>query len=277
MSVTVGPTLIISLFEYHVFFNALLAGTVAAVLAGVVGYFMVIRRLAFAGHALGHIGFAGATGAGLVGLSPLTGQLLLTILAAIGMGGLGNRINKSDVVIGIVLAFALALGILFLHFYMHYAAQAMTILFGNLLGVSTHLIKLMSACCLASLIALGVIARPLLFSSLEPELAEAKGVSLPCISILFMIIVAVAVTIASQVVGILLVFTLLIGPAATALNWARGFASGLLLTVFLGVLSVWGGIILAFISDWPIPFWITLLVTGSYFFSLIMHKVINQN
>ena len=272
MSVTADPISIISLFEYDFLRNALIAGTIAAILAGVVGYFMVIRRLAFAGHALGHIGFAGATGAGLVGLTPLIGQLLLTILAAIGMGGLGHRINKSDVAIGIVLAFALGLGVLFLHFYMNYAAQAMTILFGNLLGVSAHLIKMMGLCCVASLIALGIMARPLLFSSLEPELAEAKGLSLSCISILFMIIAAVAVTIASQVVGILLVFTLLIGPAAAALNWMHGFASGLLLTVVLGVLSVWLGIILAFITDWPIPFWISALTALIYFLSVIKHK-----
>lgn len=269
MSAIVDPTLISSLFEYGFLRNALVAGTIAAILAGVVGYFMVLRRLAFAGHALGHIGFAGATGAGLLALSPLAGQLLLTILAAVGMGALGHRMSKSDVAIGIVLAFALGLGVLFLHFYMNYAAQAMTILFGNLLGVSPHLIKMMLLCCVVSLLAVGVMARPLLFSSLEPELAEAKGVSLPLTSILFMIMVAVAVTVVSQVVGILLVFTLLIGPAAAALNWTRRFASGLLLTVFLGVLSVWLGISLAFLTDWPIPFWISALTASIYFLSVI--------
>ncbi len=269
MSTIVDPISIISLFEFDFLRNALVAGTIAAILAGVVGYFMVIRRLAFAGHALGHIGFAGATGAGLVGLSPLIGQLLLTVMAAIGMGALGHRMSKSDVAIGIVLALALGLGVLFLHFYMNYAAQAMTILFGNLLGVSAHLIKVMLLCCVISLLALSVVARPLLFSSLEPELAEAKGVSLPFISILFMVTAAVAVTIASQVVGVLLVFTLLIGPAAAASNWTRHFASGIFLTVFLGILLVWLGIILAFITDWPIPFWISALTAITYFLSVI--------
>lgn len=269
MSVIAEPIWISSLFEYDFLRNALVSGTIAAILAGVVGYFMVIRRLAFAGHALGHIGFAGATGAGLIGLSPLLGQLLLTVVAALGMGALGHRMSKSDVAIGIVLAFALGLGVLFLHFYMNYAAQAMTILFGNLLGVSSHLIKMMLLCCVVSLLAISVIARPLLFSSLEPELAEAKGVSLPFISILFMIIAAVAVTIASQVVGVLLVFTLLIGPAAAALNWTCSIGSGLVLTVLLGIVAVWLGIILAFVSDWPIPFWITVLTAFIYFLSVV--------
>lgn len=270
MSTIVDPTLIISLFEYDFLRNALIAGTIAAVLAGFVGYFLVIRKMAFAGHALGHIGFAGATGAGLLGLTPITGQLLLTLLAAIGMGSLGHRISKSDMAIGIVLAFALGLGVLFLHFYTSYASQAMTILFGNLLGVSSHLIKMMLIYSILSLLALGVIARPLLFASLEPELAEAKGISLSLISILFMIIAAVAVTEASQVVGVLLVFTLLIGPAAAALNWTSHILSGLLLTILLGVVIVWLGIILAFVTDWPIPFWISALAAGNYFLSLVI-------
>lgn len=269
MSTIVDPTLIISLFEYHFLRNALIAGTIAAILAGFVGYFMVIRRLAFAGHALGHIGFAGATGAGLIGLMPVSGQLILTILAAIGMGSLGHRISKSDIAIGIILALALGLGVLFLHFYTSYAAQAMTILFGNLLGVSAHLIKMMLIYSVLSLLGLSCIARPLLFASLEPELAEAKGVSLPLISILFMVIVAVAVTEASQVVGVLLVFTLLIGPAAAALNWTHRILSGLLLTVLFGIVMVWLGIILAFITDWPIPFWISALAAINYFLSFL--------
>lgn len=272
MSTIADLTLITSLFEYYFLRNALIAGTIAAVLAGFVGYFMVIRRLAFAGHALGHIGFAGATGAGLVGLTPVTGQLLLTLLAAIGMGSLGHRVSKSDIAIGIILALALGLGVLFLHFYTSYAVQAMTILFGNLLGVSAHLIKMMLIYSILSLVALSLIARPLLFASLEPELAEAKGVSLPLISILFMIIVAVAVTEVSQVVGILLVFTLLIGPPAAALNWTQRIVSGLFLTVTFGVLIVWLGILLAFVTDWPIPFWISALAAVNYFLSFLGKK-----
>jgi zinc/manganese transport system permease protein len=272
MSTIADPTLITSLFEYYFLRNALIAGTIAAILAGFVGYFMIIRKLAFAGHALGHIGFAGATGAGLVGLTPVTGQLFLTLLAAIGIGSLGHRVSKSDIAIGIVLALALGWGVLFLHFYTSYAAQAMTILFGNLLGVSAHLIKMMLLYSILSLIALSIIARPLLFASLEPELAEAKGVSLSFISILFMIIVAVAVTEASQVVGVLLVFTLLIGPSAAALNWTQRIISGLFLTVLFGVLIVWLGIFLAFVTDWPIPFWISALAAANYFLSFLGKK-----
>src|ERR1700722_17155315 len=118
-------TTISHLFSYDFIRNAFTAGTLAAIVSAIVGYFVVLRSQNFAGHALSHIAFAGAAGAGLVGLSPSTGQLILTLLAAIGMGSMGERASKSDVAIGVTLAFSLGLGVLFLHFYPHYAAQAL--------------------------------------------------------------------------------------------------------------------------------------------------------
>lgn len=262
-------TLLFEMFSYDFMRNAFLAGTIAAVLASVVGYFVVIRNLAFAGHALGHIGFAGAAGAGLVGLSPVSGQMILTLLAAAGMGTLGERIGKSDIAIGIVLAFSLGLGVLFLHFYNSYAGQAMAILFGDILGVSNLLLKKMLISSIICLLILGFIARPLLFASLEPELAEAKGVSLPLTSTLFLLVMAVAVTEISQIVGVLLVFTLLIGPAAAALNWTRKFWSGIIATLIIAIIIVWLGIGLAYTTDWPAAFWISCLSLLIYLVSLI--------
>ncbi len=252
------------LWGYDFMRNAFAAGTLAAIVAAIMGYFVVLRAQNFAAHALSHIGFAGAAGAGLIGLAPPVGQLCLTMLAAIGMGGLGERASKSDVAVGITLAFSLGLGILFLHFYANYASHAMSILFGDLLGVSEQLLKEMWIFSLISLIGLAVIARPLLFSTLEPELAEAKGVSLPLIAILFLILVAIAVTEASQVVGILLVFTLLIGPAASAVSCTHTVWAGLILSVILGIIIVWLGIILTYITDWPASFWISALSFSSY-------------
>lgn len=261
--------IVTEILAYDFMRNAFIAGTIAAILAGIVGYFVVIRRLAFAGHALGHIGFAGATGAIFIGMTPIVGQLGLTVLAACGMGLLGERINKSDIAIGVMLAFSLGLGTLFLHFYTAYAGQATAILFGDLLGVSTQAIKLITALTVLSLIALSIIARPLLFTSLEPELAEAKGISLPLIAVFNLIIIAVAVTIASQVVGVLLVFTLLIGPAAIAQQWTRHFWSGLTLSTVIAIMTVWLGIVLAWFTDWPISFWISAIIFVGYILSQI--------
>jgi zinc/manganese transport system permease protein len=261
--------IVVEIFSYDFMRNAVMAGTIAAILAGIVGYFVVIRHLAFAGHALGHIGFAGATGAILIGTTPIIGQLCLTVFAACGMGMFGERINKSDIAIGVMLAFSLGLGTLFLHFYTAYAGQATAILFGDLLGVSQQAIKLIMILTVLTLIALSIIARPLLFTSLEPELAEAKGISLPLMAIFNLIIIAVAVTIASQVVGVLLVFTLLIGPAAIAQQWTRYFWPGLIMSTVIAVITVWLGIILAWLTDWPISFWISAIIFVAYILSQI--------
>lgn len=255
------------IFDYEFMRFAFMAGTLAALLAGIVGYFVVIRNLVFAAHALGHIGFAGASGALLVGLSPISGQFILTMIAAFGMGALGSKISKNDMVIGIVLSFCLGLGTLFLHFYNGYAGQATVILFGNLLGVSVHDLWVMLVLTVVSLISVAVIARPLLFSSLESELAEAKGISLSRMAIVFIIIVAIAVVLASQVVGVILVFTLLIGPAAIALRWTERFWTGFGLSITLALIIVWLGITLSYLTDWPISFWISTLVFVAYILS----------
>lgn len=252
------------LFSYDFMQNAFVAGTLAAVVSAMIGYFVVLRSQTFAAHALSHIAFAGASGAGLIGLAPSSGQLILTLLAALGMGSLGERSYKSDVAIGITLAFSLGLGVLFLHFYTNYAGQAMTILFGDLYGVSDRLIKDMFIYSVISLLGLLMIGKRLLFASLDPELAEAKGISLSVISILFLMLVAVAVTQASQVVGILLVFTLVIGPPASALCCSGTFWGGFSLSVLLGVVTVWIGIVLSYLTNWPVSFWISALSFSTY-------------
>lgn len=262
----------LNLFGYDFMRHAFMAGTLAAILAGVVGYFVIIRKLSFAAHALGHIGFAGASGALLLALSPITGQFIFTVLAAIGMGILGEKMSKSDMAIGIVLSFCLGLGSLFLHLAHGYAGQATIILFGNLLGVSFHDLQLMFWLMTLSLAIIILLSKRLLFASLDPELAEAKGISLSWLSVIFMIIMAIAVTLASQVVGVILVFTLLIGPAAIAVQWAQHFWSGIGLSVFLAVLIVWLGIILSYFTDWPISFWISSLIFSIYLFNSLFTR-----
>jgi zinc/manganese transport system permease protein len=258
----------LSIFHYEFMQHAFIAGTLAAILAGIVGYFIILRNLSFAAHAFGHIGFAGASGALLLGVSPIIGQFVLTLLAAIGIGALGERISKSDIVIGIILSFCLGLGTLFLYLYGGYAGQAMIILFGNLLGVSNNDLQIMFWLMIVTLLALCLIARRLLFSSLEPELAEAKGVSQFWTSIIFVIIMSVTVTLASQVVGVILVFILAIGPAAIAIKWTQHFWTGITTSMVLAVIIVWIGILLSYFTDWPISFWISALVFGIYLISV---------
>ena len=212
---TITATVVIML-EYDFMRNAFAAAGVAAVVSGLVGYFLVLRGQTFAGHALSHIGFAGATGAVLIGLAPVWGLVGFTVAAGIGMGMLGERISGRDVAIGVVLALALGFGLLFLHYYTAFATQATALLFGNVLAVDRSMIVTLAGLGMVTFGGLAAIMRPLIFASLQPELAEAKGVPLRFVSTAFLTIVALAVAESAQIVGILLVFALMVGPPATA-------------------------------------------------------------
>ncbi|MGH8149212.1 MAG: metal ABC transporter permease [Steroidobacteraceae bacterium] len=247
------------MLEYTFMQHAFGAAATVAIVAACVGYFLVLRGQTFAGHALAHVGFAGATGAVLVGISPLWGFLASTVSGGIGMGLLGERLEGRDVAIGIVLAVSLGLGLLFLHFYTAFAAQATTLLFGNLLGVDASTLGILAVLAAASLLALAALSRPLLFATLQPELAEAKGVPLRRVGVLFLVIVAVATAECAQIVGVLLVFALLIAPAAAAQRLTSRVGVGVLLAVVLALADAWGGLVLAYYTDWPSSFWITAL------------------
>jgi zinc/manganese transport system permease protein len=257
------------LLDYDFMRNAFAAATVVAIVSGVVGYFLVLRGQAFAGHALAHVGFTGATGAVLIGATPLGGMVLMTVAAGIGMGLMGERLAQRDVAIGMVLALSLGFGLLFLHFFTAFATQATALLFGNVLAVDFSTVGVLMALGVVSLAALAVISRPLLFVSIQPELAEAKGVSLRVYSVLFLVIVALATAECAQIVGVLLVFTLMVGPAAAAQRLTSGVGTGVLLSAALALFEAWLGITLAFYTDWPSSFWITLLSAAVYLLTFL--------
>jgi zinc/manganese transport system permease protein len=253
------------MLQYEFMTNAFAAAGIVAVVSGLVGFFLVMRGQTFAGHALSHIGFAGATGAGLIGLAPIWGLIGFTLAAGIVIGLLSERISNRDVAIGVVLAMALGFGLLFLHYYTAFASQAAALLFGNVLAVDHATIATLAVLGVITLVALGAIMRPLIFASLQPELAEAKGVPLRFVSTVFLAIVALAVSACAQIVGVLLVFTLMVGPPAAAQRLASGLWSGLILSAALALAEAWLGITLAFHTDWPVSFCIALLSGLVYF------------
>jgi zinc/manganese transport system permease protein len=263
MAATITGT--ISMLDYDFMQNAFAAAGIAAAVSGFVGYFLVLRGQTFAGHALSHIGFAGATGAVLIGIAPVWGLVGFTIAAGIGMGLLGERISGRDVAIGVVLALALGFGLLFLHYYTSFAAQAMALLFGNVLAVDRSMIATLAGLALVTLLGLAAIMRPLLFASLQPELAEAKGVPLRLVSTAFLAIVALAVSESAQIVGILLVFALMVGPPATAQRLVSGLWAGIFLSAALAVAEAWLGLAIAYQTDWPVSFCIAILSAVGYF------------
>ena len=264
--------IITDMFQYEFMTNAFAAAGIAAVVSGLVGFFLVMRGQTFAGHALSHIGFAGATGASLIGLAPLWGLVGFTLAAGITMGALSERISNRDVAIGIVLALALGFGLLFLHYYTSFATQATALLFGNVLAVDRGMIGTLAALALVTLAGLAAIMRPLIFASLQPELAEAKGVPLRFVSTAFLAIVALAVSECAQIVGVLLVFTLMVGPPAAAQRIAGGLWSGLALAAGLALAEAWLGLTAAFYTDWPVSFCIAVLSAAGYFAALAVSR-----
>ena len=252
------------MFAYDFMANAFAAASIVAVVAGAVGYFLVLRGQAFAGHALAHVGFTGATGAALVGLPPLWGLVLLTLAAGVGMGFLGERAGERDVAVGMVLTLALGFGLLFLNLFTAHATQATALLFGNILGVDAATIWTLLGLGVLSLAGLAAISRPLLLASLQPELAEARGVPMRLVSVLFLAVVALAVAECVQVVGVLLVFALMVGPAAAAQRWTGRVLPGIGLAMALALADAWLGLALADRTDWPVSFCISLLSAATY-------------
>jgi zinc/manganese transport system permease protein len=257
------------LFQYHFMHNAFLAGTLIAVAAGPVGYFMVLRGQAFAGHALAHVGFSGAAGALLIGASPLAGLLAVSTAAAVGMSLLNKDANAagtgSAVAIGTVYTFCLGLGLLFLQLYSGQAENVYSILFGAVLGISDQDVQVVALTALVTLGGLAIMGRPLLFASIDPDVAAAQGVPVRLLGLGFLIVLAFAVAQAVQVVGVLLIFALLVAPAATAqrLTSSPGVAIGL--SIGLSLLFTWLGLAIAYFAPYAVVgFYITSLAFGTY-------------
>jgi zinc/manganese transport system permease protein len=253
-----------SILSYDFMVRAFLASGMVAVVAGIVGYFLVLRAQTFAGHALAHIAFAGATGAALIGLAPIYGAIALTVGAGAAMGALGEKLSGRDVTIGIVLALSLGFGILFLSLTTSNAIQATSILFGSVLAVSPATLATLAVLALITLAAMAFLSRPLLFASLQPELAEARGVPVRLVGTAFLALVALAVAQSIQIVGVLLVFTLMVGPPAAAQLLTDRLGRGIALSALLALTQAWAGLILAFYTDLPTSFWIAVLAAAVY-------------
>jgi zinc/manganese transport system permease protein len=251
---------LVNMLSYDFMLHAFEAGTIVAIVAGVIGYFVVVRRSSFAAHALSHVGFTGAAGSVLLGLNPLSGLLTFTIGGGIFMAMLGRRAENRDVQIGNVLAFLLGLGVLFISLYAGYATEAYSLLFGEILGISFHSVIITLIAGLLILIATGIIFRPLLFTSLDEDVAEAKGISIQEINIAFMILLAAAVSISVQVVGVLLIFALLVTPAAIAQQIARRPMQGIAISVLISLLATWLGLFVSFYLPYPVSFFIVSIV-----------------
>ncbi|HET9052276.1 MAG TPA: metal ABC transporter permease [Candidatus Dormibacteraeota bacterium] len=250
------------LFQFEFERNAYAAGTAAAIAAGVVGYFVVLRGLSFAAHSLSQIGFAGATGALVANVDPIYGLLVVNGAGAGIIGAVGRRRAGRDVVVGLVLTSALGLGLLFLA--LSRAQEAVPVLVGDVLAVSAHEAAITEAAAVAILVAVAMCYRPLLLSSVDEELAEARGARPALMSVLLLLVLATATSVATPIVGVLLTFALLVGPAATAATLVARPGWAIAVSVALGVLYVWVGLAVSYWVDFPPGVFVTGMAFAGY-------------
>lgn len=256
------------LFQYGFMVNALRAGTVVAVMAAVIGWFMVIRRQSFAGHTIAVVGFPGAAGATLIGVDALYGYFAFCVLAVLMISTVphsrGRAFSQENAVTGTVQTFLLALGFLFVSLYRGNLNGINSLLFGNFLGITDTQVLTLLLVAVGALGILVAISRPLLFASVDPDVAAARGVPVRMVSLLFLVLLGLAAAEASQITGALLVFALLVMPAATAQRLTPRPVLGGAIAVVLALAVTWIGLGIAYYSPYPIGFWVTTLAFGAY-------------
>jgi zinc/manganese transport system permease protein len=258
------------ILSYGFMRQALLAGTILSCVAGLIGFFVVLRHQTFAGESLSDVAFTGSLGGAAFGINPVISLLATTITVAVAMGGFGERLKGRDVAIGTVLAWVLGLGVLFLRLFTAHGSgtgtgySEVTVLFGNILGISadqTIIIALISG---LVILVLALIARPLLFASLDPNVAAAQGVPVRTLGLGFMVLLAVTVSMATMVVGALLVFALLLLPAAIAYHMTTRPFVALALSASLAIILTWLGITIGFYTGYPSGVCISLVSFVGY-------------
>lgn len=257
--------------------NAFVAGGCIALAAGLVGYFVVLRNQVFTTDALGHTAFTGSLGGLLAGLNLLAGVFGSTIAVALAIGTLGGRGRGRDVAIGTVFAWVLGVGVLFLSLYTTSLSAGagivgVSVLFGSILSLQSTQVIVASLAGVGTIVATIAVARPLLFTSLDPDVALARGVPTRAVAGVFMILVAVTVAEAVQAVGALLIFALMVTPAAVAQNLSSRPWLGMAISAVVALAVVWVGLVLAFYISYPASFFITSLAFISYLASQLVRR-----
>jgi zinc/manganese transport system permease protein len=265
------------ILSYSFMQQALIAGTILSLTTGLVGYFVVLRHQAFAGESLSDVAFTGALGGAAIGINPFVSLIAITVVVALAMGGFGERLRGRDVAIGTVLAWVLGLGVFFLSLFTLNDSgtgtgfSGVTVLFGDILGISSGQIATIALISGIAIVILVLIARPLLFASLDPDVAAAHGIPVRILGLVFMVLLAITVSEATMAVGALLVFSLLLLPAAIAHQIISRPFPALALAAILAVLFTWLGIAIGFYTGYPSSVCISLLAFVCYVAALAVN------
>jgi zinc/manganese transport system permease protein len=266
------------LFALHFMINAFRAGTIVAVTAGSMGWFMVLRRQSFAGHTLAVVSFPGAAGAILIGVSATVGYFAAAVaaglvIALVPRAASGQSYSQESAVIGTVQAFALASGALFVSLYGGFLNSITALLFGTFLGISDGQVVTLAVVALGALVVLAAIGRPLFFATVDPDVARARGVPVRVLSTVFLVLLGCAAAEVSQITGALLVFALLVMPAGAAQQLTARPALSFALTIVLALLITWLGLGVAYFSIYPVGFFVTTFGFGVFVLASLAHTI----
>jgi zinc/manganese transport system permease protein len=268
------------LTQYPFMVSALEAGTVVAIMAGVVGWFMVLRRETFAGHTLSVMAFPGATAALLLGLPAAAGYFVFCGASAlvIGLGRADTHRHRGEesAVTGAVQAFGLACGFVFLSLYHGVLAGYENLLFGDFLGITRDQVLTLAIVAALALGFLASVGRPLLFASVDEPVARASGVPVRLLALTFLLVLGLAVAATAEITGVLLVFALLVAPAATAQQITARIGASLVLSVLLGIAITWIGLALAYFNNDPVGFWVTTVAFAAYVLARVTRTLIDH-
>jgi len=257
------------MFDYPFMVHALEAGTIAALTAAVAGWFMVLRRQSFAGHTLSVMSFPGASGAALIGI-PLTAGYFGTcataalVIAAASRTGESRDRSQESAVVGTVQVAGLALGFLFLSLYHGILESLETVLFGSFLGITSNQVTTLLWIALGALLFFAAAGRPLLYASVDPSAARARGVPVRLLDPAFLLVLGLAVAATAQITGVLLVFALLAAPPAAAQQLTARIGLGLVFSAVIGLSAVWSSLTLAYYTDYPVGFFVTSISFAAY-------------
>jgi zinc/manganese transport system permease protein len=243
--------------------NTWIAASIVAVIAGVTGFFAVVRGQTFAAHAIPNGAFAGAAGAGLLGFNVIWGLAVFAIAGALGISALGRR-ARQDVVTALTLVLMLGLGALFLSFSTEYAEVTYSLLFGEVFGVSQNVLLPIAGLGIVAIGLIMVMYRPLLLASTLPEIADASGVSTRRMELYYLVVMALAASMTVPVVGALLMFALMIGPAAAARSFVKRPSLAIVLAVAIALVTVWIGIAASYHTNWPLGFYVGVIAAGFF-------------
>lgn len=252
--------------------NAFIGGSIVALMSGIIGYFVIVRSSAFATHALAHIGFPGATGAVLLGAPVTLGLAVFCIGGGLAIGALGRRAAERDIATGTVLAFATGLGIMFASLATRNTGTVTNVLFGNLLAITVSQLWVFAGFAVVIVLVVGFVFRPLLFSSIDVEVAQARGVPVRGLGIVFMVLLALVITMAVQVVGTLLLFALVVTPAATAIAWTPRPGLAIACSAGIAMVSVWSGLVLAVMFNLPPSFFIVTVASVIWLVTWVLSR-----